>query len=94
MAYTLTCHDGQVDHVAAALRALRTAQAGVPKAEQRAREIIAAARDKVDEERVALHETIVADYLAGGRVSDLARRSEYNRETIRRILRAAGVEPD
>lgn len=94
MAEALTCKYGRVDHVAAALRALRAAQAGVTKAEQRARELVAAAHDRVDQERDGLHKAIVADYQAGGRVGDLAKRSEYNRETIRRILRRAGVEPD
>jgi len=76
------------------LRALKTAQAGVPKAEQRARELVEAARAKVDTARAALAETIVTDYQNGGRVADLAKRAEYSRETIRRILRAGGVEPD
>jgi hypothetical protein len=83
-----------VDHVGEAVRKLRAAQAGVPKAEERAREIIAAARSRVEEARVDLAAAIVADYRAGARVSDLARRAEYNRETIRRILRAGGVEPE
>lgn len=94
MAYTLTCNYGQVDHLEAAVEAFKTAQAGVPKAEQRARELVEAARGKVDQARAALHQTIVTEYQNGRRVNELARRSDYNRETIRRILRAAGVEPD
>jgi hypothetical protein len=94
VAYTLTCNYGQVDQVEAALRAFKAAQAGVPKAEQRARELIAAARAEVDKARTVLADAIVNDYLDGDRVADLARRAEYSRETIRRILRAANVDPD
>lgn len=64
------------------------------RAEAKAKEIIATAQAKVDTARDALHRQIVAEYEAGARVSDLARRTEYNRETIRRILRAAGVEAE
>ena len=64
------------------------------RAEQRAREIRAAARAKVDRAREQLHAAIVAEYAAGARQVDLARRTGYARETIRRILRAGGIEPD
>jgi hypothetical protein len=94
VAYLLTCKYGQVDHVEVAARALKDAQADVPRAEQRARELVKAAREKVDQARKVLAETIVNEYLDGDRVADLARRADYNRETIRRILRAAGVDPD
>lgn len=76
------------------MRALKTAQAAVPRAEQRARALVAAARAQVDQARARLAETIVTEYQRGARVADLAKRAEYSRETIRRILRAAGVEPD
>lgn len=94
VAYVLTCKYGQVDHVETAARALKDAQADVPRAEQKARELVKAAREKVDQARKALAETIVNEYLDGDRVADLARRADYNRETIRRILRTAGVDPD
>lgn len=94
MAMGLTCHDGQVDQLGEAVRALKTAQAGVPRAEERARRLVADARARVDSARADLAGLIVAEYERGVRVAELARRAEYNRETIRRILRAAGVEPD
>jgi hypothetical protein len=84
---------GHVDHVGAALGKLRAAQEAVSIAEEQGRQLVADARARVGEARVELAEKIVAEYLDGARVSDLAKRSEYNRETIRRILRAAGIEP-
>jgi len=83
-----------VDHVARALKALRAAERGVPAAEERARRIVADARAKVTEARTALAEAIVAEFEAGARVGELAGRADYSRETIRRILRAAGVEAE
>lgn len=94
MAYVLTCDDGQVDQVVSALRALKAAQSGVPRAEQKAKDLVAAAREQVNQARAHLAEQIVAEYQRGAKVGELAARSEYNRETIRRILRAAGVEPE
>lgn len=80
-----------------ALRALRRAEADVPRARERAeqcaRKINAAARARVDEARTGLHAAIVAEYQQGAGVVELAGRADYSRETIRRILRAAGVEP-
>lgn len=52
------------------------------------------ARGQVESTRAKLAEAIVAAYLNGARVGELARRTEYSRETIRVILRAGGVEPD
>lgn len=83
-----------VDHVGEALRALREAENGVPQAEERARQLIAEARAAVVAARTVLAEAIAAEYEAGARVGDLASRAEYSRETIRRILRAAGFEAD
>lgn len=98
MALLLSCEYGQVDQVGKALNELRRAESDLPRAEQRAeqraREIKAAARAKVEQARRELYAAIVAEYTAGARVGELARRAEYSRETIRRILRAAGVEPD
>lgn len=84
---------GYVDQVGAALGKLRAAQEAVPIAEEQGRQLVADARARVDAARAELAEKIVAEYLDGARVSDLAKRSEYNRETIRRLLRAAGIEP-
>jgi predicted transcriptional regulator len=94
----VACEYGQVDQVGDALKALRRAEADVPRARERAqaqaKRIVAEARARVEQARATLAEKIVAEYLAGARVAELARRSDYSRETIRRILRAAGVEPD
>jgi hypothetical protein len=94
VARALTCEYGQVDHVGEALKAYKAAQAAVEKADERARQLVADARTRVDAARRKLAQTIVAEYGGGARVADLARRSDYSRETIRRILRAAGVEPE
>lgn len=83
-----------MDQVGQALQALRDAEAGVGQAQEDGRKLVADARAKVDAARVGLHAAIVEEYLDGARVSDLVGRSGYNRETIRRILRAAGVEAE
>ncbi len=80
-----------VDRLDVAVLGLTRAQADLPKAEERARQVIADARAKIDQARAALHAAIVAEYQAGARVGQLATRTGYNRETIRRVLRAAGV---
>ena len=81
-----------------AVRVLKAAEANVPRAEQRAeeraRQIKAEARARVERARQALHEAIVTEYGRGARQVDLVKRTGYTRETIRRILRAAGVEPE
>jgi hypothetical protein len=43
--------------------------------------------------RKRLHGAIVAAARAGARPVDLAQTTGYNRESIRRILRAGGIEP-
>lgn len=63
------------------------------RAQQKARQIIDTAQQRVDKARAQLADVIVAEYEGGARVTDLAQRAGYTRETIRRILRAAGVEP-
>jgi outer membrane murein-binding lipoprotein Lpp len=87
-------HGHVVDQLAEAVRALRAAQAAVPRAEARARESVRQARERVEQARERVAEQVVADYVAGARVAELARRSGYSRETIRRILRAAGIAAD
>lgn len=94
MARQNTCKHGHVDQVGRALKALQDAEAGVTQAQQDARQLVAQARAKVDGARAGLHAAIVEEYLDGARVSDLASQSGYNRETIRRVLRAAGVEAE
>jgi hypothetical protein len=81
-----------VDQLDRALRAYRTAQAGVPRAEQRARELVAAARAKAERARAELAAAIVAEHEAGARQVDLIKRTGYSRERVRQILREAGVE--
>ncbi len=52
------------------------------------------ARQSVDAARAALAQAIIEAYRDGARVGELAQRSRYSRETVRVILRTAGVEPD
>lgn len=85
--------------LADAIRALRRAEDDLPKAEQRAeeraRQIKAAAKAKVDKARADLHAAMVEEYLAGrARQVDLIRQTGYSRERVRQILRAGGVEAD
>lgn len=88
------CQHGHVDQVGRALKALRAAEDGVPQAEADARQLIIDARAKVADARQLLAEAIAAEYEAGARVGELASRAQYSRETIRRILRAAGFEAE
>jgi hypothetical protein len=82
----------------AAVRALHRAEEDMPRVRERAaakaKEMTDAAQAKVDQARKARDAAIVAEYERGVRVGELAKRADLNRETIRRILRAAGVEPD
>jgi hypothetical protein len=82
------------DDLDKALRAYRAAQEAVPAAQERARAVVADARAKVDRTRERLAVAIVDAYDNGdgARVKDLAARTGYTRESVRRILRAAGVE--
>lgn len=83
-----------MDQVGPALAALRAAEQGVTEAQQQARQLVADARARVADARETLAAAIVEDYLNGARVGDLAAQAEYSRETVRRILRAAGVEAE
>lgn len=78
----------------AAVRAFHEAQAAVPEAQTAARQLVAEARATVEQRRVELGEAIVRAARAGVRSRDLVATTGYNRESIRRILRAGGVEPD
>lgn len=77
-----------------ALEAFRAAQARVPAAEAEAKASVVAARTAVEQARAVRDAAIVAEALAGVAQVDIIRRTGYGRETIRRILRAGGVEPD
>lgn len=73
----------------AAVRKLRTAEAGVPRAQERAAQIIAEARDRVDRARADLAEEIRAADRAGMRQVDIVTATGYSRERIRQIVRDA-----
>jgi acyl-CoA reductase-like NAD-dependent aldehyde dehydrogenase len=82
------------DDLDAAVRAFRAAQDEVPDAQAAARQLVADARAKVEQKRAELAAAIVRAARAGVRQRDLVAVTGYNRESIRRILRAGGVEPD
>jgi len=88
------CKHGHVDQVGRAVQALRDAEAGVGQAQERARQLVADARARVADARDGLAAAVVAEYEDGARVSDLAARAGRNRETIRRVLRAAGFQAE
>jgi hypothetical protein len=77
-----------------ALEAFRAAQARVPEAEAAAKTLIADARAGVEQARADRDAAIVAEAMAGVAQVDIIRRTGMGRESIRRILRAGGVEPD
>jgi hypothetical protein len=80
-----------VDRAASAHRA---ALAKVDEIKRENAERLQAAREQAYSTRLELAGAIVGEYGAGARVGELARRASYSRETVRVILRAAGVEPD
>ena len=71
----------------AAVRKLRAAQAGVPRAEERAARLVAEARKKVDQARAALAEAIRAADRDGVRQVDIVAATGYSRERVRQIIR-------
>lgn len=78
---------GHLDDAAGAYRAalarLDAARAAVP-----------AARDEVDQARAGLAEAIVEAARDGMLQVEIVRRTGYARESVRRILRAGGIEAD
>ncbi|MBW4703571.1 MULTISPECIES: hypothetical protein [unclassified Micromonospora] len=70
-----------------AVRKLRAAQAGVPRAEERAAKLIAEARAQVKAARVELAEAIRAADRDGTRQVDIVTATGYSRERIRQIIR-------
>ena len=72
----------------------RDALARVDEIKKANAERLAEARKRVRKTRAALAAAIVAEYLNDGRVGDLALRAGYSRETVRVILRDAGIDPD
>jgi hypothetical protein len=84
------CLDGLVlDDLEAAVQAYADAQAAVVAAQQE----VAARKADVPRTRERLAAAIVAATQAGVRQVDIVRVTGYGREQIRRIVRAAGVEP-
>lgn len=79
-----------LDDLEAATRAYRVAQSAVDKAE----EALADAKAEVPQARERLHAAIVRAAKAGARQAEIVTVTGYNRESVRRILRAGGVEPD
>lgn len=91
----VTWDDGQVDQLDRAMRAHEAAKADLPRAQARARQIVADARAKIEAARQALAAAMVAEFEAGRlRQIDLIRRTGYSRERVRQILRDGGVDPD
>jgi ribosome-binding protein aMBF1 (putative translation factor) len=71
------------------------ARAKVDEIKRTNAERLRAAREQVDSTRADLAAAIVRAYVHDGvHVGELAQRAQYSRETVRVILRAAGVEPD
>jgi hypothetical protein len=87
LAYWLTRDDGQVADLEAAVRKLRAAEDGVPRAQERAARIVAEARGKVDQARAELAEQIRAADRAGMRQVDIVAATGYSRERVRQIVR-------
>jgi aryl-alcohol dehydrogenase-like predicted oxidoreductase len=77
------------DDLEAATHAYREAQAAVGDAERD----LAAVKAEVPLARGRLAEAIVRAARAGVRQVDIVRVTGYNRERVRQICRAAGIEP-
>ncbi|HEV7900190.1 MAG TPA: hypothetical protein VGP31_20350 [Planosporangium sp.] len=59
-----------------------------------ARAQVGPARAEVEKARAELADAIVEAARSGMRQVEIVRRSGYTRESVRRICRAAGIEPD
>ena len=75
-------------------RAYRRASSAVPAAERAAEAKIRAAREAQAAARRELAVGIIEAWQAGTPQAEIARRTGYSREHIRRILRAGGIEPE
>ncbi|WP_157411369.1 hypothetical protein [Actinoplanes rectilineatus] len=71
----------------AAVRKLRAAEDGVPRAQERAARIVAEARGKVDQARADLADQIRAADRGGMRQVDIVAATGYSRERVRQIIR-------
>lgn len=65
----------------------------MPRAQERAAQIIREAREKVDQARADLAEEIRAADRAGMRQVDIVAATGYSRERIRQIIRDGRAEP-
>lgn len=72
------------------MRAFAQAQVEVVQTQ----ELLAAKRAEVPRARARLAAVIVEVYQRGMRQNEIVSVTGYTRESVRRILRAAGVEPD
>ncbi|GAB3817312.1 hypothetical protein [Micromonospora zhanjiangensis] len=78
-----------LDDLEAATRAYHDAQAAVVEAER----ALAKTKANVPTARDRLRDAIVRAAKAGVRQTEIVRVTGYTRESVRRICRAAGVEP-
>lgn len=76
----------------AALLALVEAQEAEERAKRDAAQLVADARANVSAKRRGLHAAIVEASKRGMRQKDIIEKTGMTRESIRRILRAGGVE--
>lgn len=67
----------------------RAAQAAVPRAEARAKQLVADARTAREKARLALAAAIVAADQQGMKQTEIVAITGYTRETVRRIIRDA-----
>jgi hypothetical protein len=81
---------GRLDDAA---KAYRASDAALRRAEEQATARVQAAREARTNAREELAEAIAAEARTGTPQVEIIRRSGYSREQVRRILRAAGVEP-
>lgn len=71
----------------AAVRKLRVAESAVPRAQERAAQIVADAREKVDQARAELAQAIRTADQDGMRQVDIVAATGYSRERVRQIVR-------
>ena len=80
-----------LEDLVAAVEAYRAAQAAVPAAER----AVAEAKADVPVARERLYAAMVEAAHAGAKQTDIIKATGFNREHVRRVLRARGVEaPD
>jgi hypothetical protein len=85
--------DDPAADLADAVRAYRHAREDIDAARDRAARIVDDAKASAERARLALAVAIVAAARAGMRQRDIVQATGYNREMVRRIVRAAGITP-